>query len=99
MFARSDGQRLWKVAVLSHLRNAFRSEDIWLTHSRRYGDLKQVLVPIEAAKATLRLMVLFDPVEWLDNRKAAWPRARSAWPLPPNLAPFRAAPLRMASLN
>ena len=66
----ADGQRLWEVAVLSHLRDAFRSGDIWLAHSRRYGDLKQALVPIEAAKATPRLTVPFDPVEWLDDRKA-----------------------------
>ncbi|EHH02551.1 Tn501 transposase [Agrobacterium tumefaciens CCNWGS0286] len=32
--------RLWEVAVLFHLRDAFRSGDIWLDHSRRYGDLK-----------------------------------------------------------
>jgi TnpA family transposase len=55
---------------MSHLRDAFRSGDIWLAHSRRYGDLKQALVPIEAAKATPRLTVPFDPVEWLDDRKA-----------------------------
>ena len=35
--------RLWEVAVLFHLRDAFRSGDVWLAHSRRYGDLKQVL--------------------------------------------------------
>ncbi|MFM0911446.1 hypothetical protein, partial [Citrobacter freundii] len=31
--------RLWEVAVLFHLRDAFRSGDVWLAHSRRYGDL------------------------------------------------------------
>ncbi len=55
---------------MSHLRDAFRSGDIWLAHSRRYGDMKQALVPIEAAKATPRLIVPFDPVEWLNERKA-----------------------------
>lgn len=44
--------RLWEVAGMSDLRDAFRSGDIWLAHSCRYGDLKQALVPIEAAKAT-----------------------------------------------
>ena len=68
--AGSGDHRLWEVAVLSHLRDAFRSGDIWLAHSRRYNDLKQALVPIEAAKATPRLTVPFDPVEWLDDRKA-----------------------------
>jgi len=57
------------VAVLSHLREAFRSGDIWLAHSRRYADLKQALVPIEAARATPRLTVPFDPESWLADRK------------------------------
>ncbi|MGR3661755.1 MAG: Tn3 family transposase [Paracoccaceae bacterium] len=61
--------RLWEVAVMSHLRDAFRSGDIWLAHSRRYSDLKQALVPIEAARATPRLTVPFDPEEWLSGRK------------------------------
>ena len=66
----TDCHRLWEVAVMSHLRDAFRSGDIWLAHSRRYGDLKQALVPIEAARATPRLTVPFDPEEWLNDRKA-----------------------------
>ena len=65
----TDSHRLWEVAVMSHLRDAFRSGDIWLAHSRRYGDLRQALVPIEAAKATPKLMVPFDPDEWLNDRK------------------------------
>ena len=65
----ADSHRLWEVAVMSHLRDAFRSGDIWLAHSRRYGDLKQALVPIEAAKATPRLTVPFDPEVWLNERR------------------------------
>jgi TnpA family transposase len=68
--AGSGNHRLWEVAVMSHLRDAFRSGDIWLAHSRRYGDLKQALVSIEAAKATPWLAVPFDPEEWLNDRKA-----------------------------
>lgn len=68
--ADSGSLRLWEVAVMSHLRDAFRSGDIWLAHSRRYGDLKQSLVPIEAARLTPRLTVPFKPEEWLDERKA-----------------------------
>jgi TnpA family transposase len=68
--AGSDNHRLWEVAVMSHLRDAFRSGDIWLENSRRYGDLKQALVSIEAAKATPRLTVPFDPEAWLNDRKA-----------------------------
>ncbi len=62
--------RLWEVAVLFHLRDAFRSGDIWLAHSRRYADLKQALVPIEAAKSTPRLTVPFEPEVWIADRKA-----------------------------
>ena len=65
-----DKHRLWEVAVLFHLRDAFRSGDIWLAHSRRYADLKQALVPIEAAKTTPRLTVPFEPNVWIADRKA-----------------------------
>lgn len=62
--------RLWEVAVLFHLRDAFRSGDIWLVHSRRYGDLKQVLVPMITAQENARLAVPIDPQGWLADRKA-----------------------------
>tara|TARA_R110002073_G_C9481751_1_gene580102 strand:- start:23 stop:2911 length:2889 start_codon:yes stop_codon:yes gene_type:complete len=62
--------RLWEVAVLFQVREAFRSGDIWLSHSRRYADLKQVLVPIEAAEASPRLTMPLEPEAWLADRKA-----------------------------
>ena len=62
--------RLWEVAVLFQVREAFRSGDIWLSHSRRYADLKQALVPIETAKACPRLTMPFEPEIWLDDRRA-----------------------------
>ncbi|OED48270.1 transposase [Rhodobacteraceae bacterium (ex Bugula neritina AB1)] len=62
--------RLWEVTVLFQVREAFRSGDIWLPHSRRYADLKQALVPIETAKACPRLTMPFEPEIWLDDRKA-----------------------------
>lgn len=65
-----DGQRLWEVAVLFHLREAFRSGDIWLAHSRRFGDLKDALVPAEVARATPKLAMPFEPDTWLADRKA-----------------------------
>ena len=68
--------RLWEVAVLFHLRDAFRSGDIWLAQSRRFGDLKDALVPIAAARATAKLAAPFDPAEWIADRKAR--RAKSA---------------------
>lgn len=65
-----DDHRLWEVAVLFHLRDAFRSGDIWLAHSKRYADLKQALVPVDAAKLVPRLTVPFDPDTWVRDRKA-----------------------------
>ena len=62
--------RLWEVAVLFHLRDAFRSGDIWLPQSRRYADLTQTLVPMATARATSRLVMPFEPVDWLAERKA-----------------------------
>ncbi len=56
-------------AVLFHLRDAFRSGDVWLAHSRRYADLKQALVLMAEVRATPRLAVPFDPAEWLADRK------------------------------
>ena len=63
-------RRLWEVAALFHMRDALRSGDVWLAHSRRYGDVKRALVPLEAAHATARLAVPFEPREWLAERKA-----------------------------
>jgi hypothetical protein len=61
----ADDHRLWEVAVLSHLREAFRSGDIRLAHSRRYGDLKQALAPVEAVQATPRLTLPLDSESWI----------------------------------
>ena len=65
-----DAGRLWEVAVLFHLRESFRSGDVWLAHSRRFGDLKEALVPVEVARATPRLAMPFEPESWLSDRKA-----------------------------
>ena len=62
--------RLWEVAVLCPLREAFRSGDVWLAHSRRYGDLKDALVPPEVTCATLKLAMPLEPEDWFADRKA-----------------------------
>ena len=62
-------ERLWIVAVMFHLRDAFRSGDIWLNHSRRYADMKQVLVPIEVARAIPQFVVPFEPEIWIADRR------------------------------
>lgn len=58
------------MAVLLHPRDAFRSGDVWLTHSTRYADLKQALAPFEAVKSVPRLVVPFNPDVWIGDRKA-----------------------------
>ena len=63
-----DKERLWVVAVMFHLRDAFLSGDTWLNHSRRYADMKQVLVPIEAARAMPQFVVPFEPEIWIAYR-------------------------------
>ena len=65
----TDAERLWTVAVMCRLQEAFRSNDIWLAHARRYGDTRKILVPEEAAKAMLELTIPLDPQAWLENRK------------------------------
>ena len=58
--------RFWQVAVMFHMRDAFRAGDIWLRDSRRYADMRQALVPIEAAQATPRLLAVpFEPEAWI----------------------------------
>lgn len=68
--AGSDEPRLWEVAVMSHLREAFRSGDIWLASSRRYGDLKGALVPVEFAQTVPKLAMPLEPETWIEDRKA-----------------------------
>lgn len=68
--AGKDEPRLWEVAVMSHLRDAFRSGDIWLAGSRRYGDLKEALVPVEVAQSVPKLTIPFEPERWIEDRKA-----------------------------
>jgi hypothetical protein len=48
----------------------FSFGDVWLAHSRRYGDLKQVLVPMIAAQENAKLAVPSNPQDWLADRKA-----------------------------
>ena len=56
-----DAHRLWEVAVMFHLREAFRSGDVWLAHSRRFGDLKEALVPAEVARACPNWLCRLNP--------------------------------------
>ena len=66
--AEAETERLWVVAVLFHLRDAFRSGDIWLAHSHRHADVKQDLVTLEAA-CTMGLSMPLEPDIWIADRK------------------------------
>ena len=63
-------KRLWEVAVLSHLRDGFRSGDLWLPRSRRHGDPTQALVPLPVTTSDTALAVPLDAGEWLADRQA-----------------------------
>ena len=66
---RTDREGLWIVAVLFHVRDAFRSGDIWLNHSKRYADMRRALVPIEAARAMPQFVVPLEPEAWAADRR------------------------------
>jgi hypothetical protein len=80
--------RLWEVAVLFHLRDAFRSGDVWLAHSRRYGDLKQVLVPMIAAQENATGCA-FQPTGLAGTERRDSRSLLSGWPGLPVTALFR----------
>ena len=79
--ARSD-HRLWETAVLFHLRDAFRSGDVWLTRSRRYGDIRQELLPA-STRSPMPDRRRFQPTP-TNGSRIAGPRSTtgcSAWAL------------------
>lgn len=61
--------RLWEVAVLFHMREGFRSGDLWLAHSRRFGDWKQSLVPLPAVQTAPKIAIPNDPTLWISEQK------------------------------
>ena len=66
---KTGDHRIWEVAVMFHIREAFRSGDIWLAHSRQFSDLKETLVPAAAVPSTLRLAIPYTPDEWIASRR------------------------------
>ena len=61
--------KLWDVAVLFHIRDAFRSRDMWLRHSEKYTDLTNALVPAPTLPLSNRLAVPQDVDVWLAQKK------------------------------
>ena len=64
-------RRHWETAVLFHLRDAFRSGDVWLARSRRYGDIRNALLSTRAVVDAECMPVPANPDDWLAERKAA----------------------------
>ena len=69
---KADDLRMWEVAVFFHLRDAFRSGDIWLVHSERFGNQSKALVP---ASTSTRLAVPLNADEWVTQKKQEIARA------------------------
>ena len=61
--------RLWEVAVLFEMREAFRARDLWLMGSKQYRETTQVLVPLPTVHTASKIAVPDDPHEWLDMQK------------------------------
>lgn len=66
---KADDIRMWEVAVFFHLRDAFRSGDIWLAHSERFGDQSKSLVSASALSDSTKLTVPLNVDEWLAQKK------------------------------
>lgn len=63
-------KRLWETAALSHLRDGFRSGDLWLPRPRRHGDPTQAPVPLSVTTSEAALAVPLNAGEWLTDRQA-----------------------------
>lgn len=66
------------MAVLFHIRDAFRSRDMWLRHSEKYTDLANTLVPVSALSMSARLTVPQDVDVWLIQKKGEMATALKA---------------------
>ena len=66
---KADDIKMWEVAVFFHLRDSFRSGDIWLAHSERFGDQSKSLVPASALPTNTRLAVPLNVDAWLTQKK------------------------------
>ena len=63
--------RAWETAVLFSLRDALRSGDVWLAHSRRHREPERELVPAAAVPGAPRLAMPLNAAEWIADRRRA----------------------------
>lgn len=62
-------RRLWETATMAHLRNKWRSGDVWVERSSNYRRFDSYLLPVSEVApiaATLKLPATAD--EWLIGR-------------------------------
>lgn len=69
LLGRNPERKLWETAVLFSIRDALRSRDIWVKHSRIYQDTRRQLLPAEQAEQTLSLPIPLQAEIWLNERK------------------------------
>lgn len=65
---RKPERKPWETAVLFAIRDALRSRDIWVTHSRNYQDTRQQLLPTKQAEQTVSLPIPLQAEKWLKQR-------------------------------
>lgn len=64
-----DRAAIIEVALWFSLRDALKAGDIWLAGSRRYADIKEVLVPTEDISTATALKIPLDPTSWVERSK------------------------------
>ena len=63
-------RKMWEIAILFALRDAFRAGDIWLSDSRRYREVSADLIPANAVAKSGMLAVPLDGEAWIESRRA-----------------------------
>ncbi|MFS8184574.1 hypothetical protein ACMG4P_23880 [Pseudovibrio denitrificans] len=68
-FKSEEKHKLRTVAVSIPLFIVFRSGCIWLSHSKRFADLKVAIISFAAAQNTPRMVVVLEAQAWLVDRQ------------------------------
>jgi TnpA family transposase len=66
----NPSRKLWEIAVVFSMRDAFRSGDLWLSTGRRYAQPNESFSLQVADTQISSLAIPLDPHEWLAQRKA-----------------------------
>lgn len=66
----NNRKAILEVAAWFGLRDGLRSGDIWLPQSRRYADIKDVLVPVREISRVTGLKIPLAADDWLSERRS-----------------------------